>query len=74
MNPALRCLHQLPFDHPDRKRPLIGCWFGFNIHPDDWEQVAEDSPIAYLSYNQLGPAWTCAYWFQWNEANPDESA
>lgn len=59
-------LSELPLDHPDRNRPLSGCWYR-NKLGGGWKQVMPAFKIAKVCYNLLGSAWTQANEFYWEK-------
>ena len=50
-------LHTLDSAHPNRTRPLVGCWYRWR-NGKQWKQVTPGYKIAHKCYNDLGPAWT----------------
>ncbi len=50
-------LNDLPHEHPDRNRPLVGCWYRWK-HAKNWMEIKQSFGIALFSFNQLGPTWT----------------
>ena len=53
-NPML--LHEYPYDHPDRNRPLKGCFYRY-INTKSWREVLPSYAIADKTYNDLTKAW-----------------
>ena len=51
-------LHELPPEHPDRNRPLVGAWYQWRQHTKLWKEVKETFKIAGKTYNELALAWT----------------
>lgn len=50
-------LNDLPINHPDRNRPLFGCWYRWK-NGKTWKEIKKTFRIAGNSFNDLGPAWT----------------
>lgn len=50
-------LHELPPDHPDRCRPLLGARYRWK-HGKLWRKITPAFGIAANCFNDLGPAWT----------------
>lgn len=50
-------LHELPVDHPDRNKPLVGCFYR-NKNANVWREVFPAFNIAKKAYNDLAPCWT----------------
>jgi hypothetical protein len=61
----LECLDALPTDHPDRNKPLVGCWYKWR-DGKMWNQIKSTYGIACTTYNDLGPAWAVNDVFCWN--------
>src|SRR4030067_970429 len=57
-------LHDLPAEHPDRNRPLAGCWYRWT-KGKAWREVKQTFGITQSSYNDLGPAWIERSVFFW---------
>lgn len=49
-------LHELPIDHADRNRPMVGCWYRWK-RGKTYKEVKKTFRIARFSFNELGPAW-----------------
>lgn len=62
-------LNDLPSDHPDRNRPLVGCFYK---HRDAkvYREVLPTYKIAQKTFNQLGPSWTTSDVFTYDPARP----
>jgi len=50
-------LNDLPPDHPDRNRSLLGARYRWQLGKT-WREVKPGFGIAQSTYNDLGPAWT----------------
>jgi len=50
-------LNDLPVNHPDRNRPLVGCWYRWK-NGKMWKEIKPTFPIASKTFNELGPTWT----------------
>jgi hypothetical protein len=50
-------LSELPLDHEERNKPLVGCWYKFK-YAKDWKEIKAHFRIANKTYNELGLAWT----------------
>ena len=50
-------LHELPVDHKDRNRPLVGCWYHWR-EGKTRKQIKDTFKIAKNTYNELGSCWT----------------
>jgi hypothetical protein len=61
----VECLDMLPADHPDRNKPLVGCWYKWR-EGKAWNQIKMTYGIAKNTYNQLGPAWAANDVFCWS--------
>lgn len=58
-------LHNLPPDHTDRNRPLIGCYYKWKFGVM-WNQIKAPYGIAIYTYNQLSEGWTDNDYFTWD--------
>lgn len=56
---VMRLLHELPHNHPDRNRSLVGCWYRWK-DGKTWKEIMPSFKIVKreCSYNDLGPCWT----------------
>lgn len=60
---ATTLLHALPAEHPDRNRPLVGCYYRWRgSRRSTWKRVTPNYAIARHPFNALGEAWT-----RWND-------
>lgn len=57
-------LDTLPPNHPDRNRPLAGCWYKYKT-AKLWSEITPTFKIARVTYNDLGNAWTQYDIFSW---------
>lgn len=62
-------LHELPPEHPDRNRPLLGCNFKLRLSKV-WKSVKLNYAIQNDTYNDLADVWTHHTDFTWD--NPHE--
>lgn len=63
-------LGDLPKDHPDRNRPLAGCWYRY-AKAKKWHPIRKTWRIAGNTFNELGDAWTTYNVFRYD---PPEDA
>ena len=50
-------LNNLPTDHPDRNKPLLGAFY--KRHDAKlWKEIKPNYKISKSTFNQLGEAWT----------------
>lgn len=59
-------LHELPVWHPDRNRPLAGCFYR-GKNEKTWKEIKSSFRIARCNYNDLGDAWTGTSVFSWKK-------
>lgn len=50
-------LHELPPDHPDRNKPLVGCKYRWK-EATLLREITPSMKIAKVCYNDLAPLWT----------------
>jgi hypothetical protein len=65
MTDNLVLLHTLPADHPDRNKPLIGCFYKWKFGVM-WNEIKAPYGIANSTYNQLSEGWTDNDFFTWD--------
>jgi len=65
MTDNLVLLHTLPADHPDRNKPLLGCFYKWKFGVM-WNEIKAPYGIANSTYNQLSEDWTDNYFFTWD--------
>ena len=58
-------LHTLPHDHPERNRPLVGCYYKWKFGVM-WNEIKPAFGIANSTYNQLSESWTDNDFFTWD--------
>lgn len=61
-------LHELPPDHPDRNRPLAGCFYRWK-NAKVWREIFPTYGIAKRTYNELGEAWADNDVFSWTKGD-----
>lgn len=61
----MELLADLPPDHPDRRRPLVECWYRHK-GMKAWHHVESTFAIAGACYNSLGETWTRHDDWCWN--------
>lgn len=65
-NPVL--LHTLPEDHPDRNKPLLGCYYKWKWGVL-WIEIKATDTIAKLSFKDIGDVWSNHSFFSWDPFN-----
>lgn len=50
-------LEELPSDHVDRNKPLVGCWYRYK-DKTFWREIFPTYRIANKTFNDLNDAWT----------------
>lgn len=64
-------LHELPTDHPDRNRPLLGFRYTMPGIMAKTTEVTASFGIAKKTYNDLGPVWTEKHQWSAPDARPE---
>jgi hypothetical protein len=53
----MQILNDLPRDHPDRNRPLLGGWYRWR-EAKLWKEIKPTFLISRVTFNDLGTTWT----------------
>lgn len=64
-------LHTLPPDHPDRNKPLLGCFYKWKFCVI-WYEIKSDYGIANMTYNQLTAGWSENIFFSWDSLEKND--
>lgn len=51
-------LNDLPQEHPDRNRPLVGAFYRWQHFKKTWKEIMPAFRIAQCTFNDLAPCWT----------------
>ena len=59
-------LEDMPEGHPDRNRPLAGCFYKMR-DSKAWKEITPSYKIARVSYNEFSDVWTSPSVFSWEK-------
>lgn len=59
-------LHELPEYHPERNKPLTGCFYRWKEFKT-WKEIYSTMKIGHVTYNELSHVWTDNDVFCWSK-------